>query len=124
MLLPYVRIRQVYIITGEIVGGDWLNPPAMYLSYLAAQNIYDSLGFSDNIGIHLHSIGHALTLEDVKYLVEFCNRKFYGVDDGYMDLSQLKTSIYEDERNYDKYFDPLRTQKNQLRQIINNSIVR
>lgn len=97
-----------YIITGEIVGGDWLNPPAMYLSYLAAQNIYDSLGFSDNIGIHLHSIGHALTLEDVKYLVEFCNRKFYGVDDGYMDLSQLKTSIYEDERNYDKYFDSVK----------------
>lgn len=94
-----------YIITGEIVGGDWLNPPAMYLSYLAAQNIYDSLGLSDNIGIHLHSIGHALTLEDVKYLVEFCNRKFYGVTDGYMDLSQLKTSIYEDERNYDSYFD-------------------
>lgn len=97
-----------FIITGEIVGGDWINPAAMYVSYLAAQKIYDSLGLSDNIGIHLHAIGHALTLEDVKYLVEFCNEKFYGIKDGRMDLSQLKTSIFEDERNYDSYFDTIK----------------
>jgi endo-1,4-beta-xylanase len=94
-----------FITTGEIIGGDWINPAAMYVSYLAAQNIYDSLGLSDNIGIHLHAIGHALTLEDTKYLVEFCNSKFYGITDGNKDLSQLKTSIFEDERNYDSYFD-------------------
>lgn len=98
-----------FIITGEIVGGDWINPAAMYVSYLAAQNIYDSLGIGDNIGIHLHSIGHALTLEDAKYLVEFCNDKFYGIKDGKMDLSQLKTSIFEDERNYDTYFDKIKS---------------
>jgi len=97
-----------FIITGEIVGGDWINPAAMYVSYLAAKKIYDSLGLADNIGIHLHAIGHALTLEDVKYLVEFCNLKFYGIQDGRMDLSQLKTSIYEDERNYDCFFDEIK----------------
>jgi len=101
--------NRYFIITGEIVGGDWINPAAMYVSYLAAQNIYDSLGIGDNIGIHLHSIGHALTLEDAKYLVEFCNDKFYGIKDGKMDLSQLKTSIFEDERNYDTYFDKIKS---------------
>lgn len=97
-----------FITTGEIIGGDWINPAAMYVSYLAARNIYDSLGLSDNIGIHLHAIGHALTLEDTKYLVEFCNSKFYGITDGNKDLSQLSTSIYEDERNYDSYFDTIK----------------
>lgn len=97
-----------FIITGEIVGGDWINPAAMYVSYLAAKKIYESLGLADNIGIHLHAIGHALTLEDVKYLVEFCNEKFYGLKDGRMDLGQLKTSIFEDERNYDSYFDTIK----------------
>jgi hypothetical protein len=56
----------------------------MNVTYLAVQNIYDSLGISDNIGIHLHATGHALTLEDTKYLVEFCNKNLYGVVDGKM----------------------------------------
>lgn len=97
-----------YLITGEIDGGDWINPAAMYVSYLAAQNIYDSLGISDNIGIHLHATGHALTLEDTKYLVEFCNKNLYGIVDGKMNLKDLKTSIYEEADNYDSYLDKVK----------------
>jgi endo-1,4-beta-xylanase len=94
-----------YLITGEIDGGDWINPAAMYVTYLAAQNIYDSLGINGNIGIHLHATGHALTLEDTKYLVEFCNKNLYGIVDGKMNLKDLKTSIFEEPVNYDPYLD-------------------
>lgn len=94
-----------YLITGEILGGDWTNPAAMYVTYLAAQRIYDSLGLSDNIGIRLHAIGHTFTLRDAMYLVEFANKHLYNKIDGKVDLSDLKTSIFEDHINYDKYFD-------------------
>jgi len=98
-----------YFITGEVDGGDWINNAGMYASYLAAQNVYDSLGVSDNLAIHLHSTGHALTLEDTKYLVEFCNQKLYGQVDGRKDLNHVKTSIYELPVNYDPYFDVLKS---------------
>jgi hypothetical protein len=98
-----------YFITGEVDGGDWINNAGMYASYLAAQNVYDSLGVSDNLAIHLHSTGHALTLEDTKYLVEFCNQKLYGQVDGRKDLNHVKTSIYELPVNYDPYFNVLKS---------------
>lgn len=97
-----------YLITGEIVGGDWVNTPGMYVTYLAAQRIYDVLGISDNIGIHLHAVGHALTLENTKYLVEFCEKHLYGKTHGVKDLRDLKASIYENEENYDPYFDTIK----------------
>ena len=100
--------NRYYFITGEIDGGDWINNAGMYASYLAAQNVYDSLGMSDNLAIHLHSTGHALTLEDTKYLVEFCNLKLYGQVDGKKDLNHVKTSVYELPVNYDPYFDVLK----------------
>ncbi|MBH1939498.1 Ig-like domain-containing protein [Mobilitalea sibirica] len=100
-----------FLITGELTGGDWTNPAAMYVSYLAAQNIYDSLGLGDNIGIHLHAVGHKFTLEDTRYLVEFANKKFYGLIDDRMDLSQLKTSIFEDPDTYDTFFDTVKAMK-------------
>lgn len=100
-----------YLITGEIHGGDWINPASMYVTYLAARNVYESLGISNNIGIHLHATGHALTLEDVKYLVEFCDRNFYGIIGGNKDLNDLKTSIFELPVNYDPYFDQIKSMR-------------
>ena len=100
-----------FFITGEIVGGDWTNPAAMYVSYLAAQNVYDSLGISDNLAIHLHAVGHAFTLEDTKYLVDFANFHLYNKTGGNMDLGQLKTSIFEKPENYDPYFDVIKSNK-------------
>lgn len=97
-----------YLITGEIHGGDWINPAGMYVTYLAARNIFESLGLANNIGIHLHATGHALTLEDVKYLVEFCDWHFYGIARGNKDLEQLKTSIFELPVNYDPCFDEIK----------------
>ncbi len=97
-----------FYITAEVNGSDWINSQGMYASYLAAQKVYDSLGIGDNIGIHLHSTGHAFTLEDTRYLVELCNKTFYGVVDGVKDLNDLKTSLYELPANYDPYFDVLK----------------
>lgn len=97
-----------YLITGEIHGGDWINPAGMYVTYLAAKNILERLGLGDNIGIHLHATGHALTLEDVRYLVEFCDKHFYGAIGGNRDLTQLQTSMFELPVNRDPYFDSVK----------------
>ena len=97
-----------YYITAEVDGSDWINSKGMYATYLAAQRMYDSLGLSDHIGIHLHATGHDFTLEDTKYLVEFCNKNFYNQIDGRKDLDHLKTSLYELPVNYDPYFDTLK----------------
>ena len=98
-----------FYITGEVDGGDWINAAGMYVSYLAGRNMYEYLGIEDNIAIHLHSTGHAFTLEDVKYLVEFCNKNFYGEIDGVMDLTKLQTSLYELPVNYDPYLDTVKS---------------
>ncbi|MGB4178091.1 MAG: hypothetical protein WBK53_08680 [Halanaerobiales bacterium] len=97
-----------YFITGEVVEGDWMNPAGTYLSFLAARRIYAGLSSSDNIAIHLQALGHALTLENIKYLVEFCEEKLFGISHGIKDLNDLKISIFEAPENYDSYFDTVK----------------
>lgn len=97
-----------YFITGEVVEGDWMNPAGTYLSFLAARRIYAGLSSSDNIAIHLQALGHALTLENIKYLVEFCEEKLFGISHGIKDLNDLKISIFEAPENYDPYFDTVK----------------
>lgn len=97
-----------YYMTSEVNGSDWLNAPGMYVTYLASQNIFDSLGISDNLAIHFHSTGHAFTLEDTKYLVEFADKSFYGVEDGLKDLNHIKdNTIFSLPVNRDPYFDTI-----------------
>lgn len=97
-----------YFITGEIVEGDWMNPAGTYLTYLAARRVYEALGINDNIAIHLYAVGHTLTMENIKYLVEFCEEKLFGIRHGVRNLKDLQTSIFELPENYDPYFDTVK----------------
>jgi len=46
--------ERYYLITAEVEGGDWINTPAMYVTYLAARRAYEALGIANNLGIYLH----------------------------------------------------------------------
>jgi endo-1,4-beta-xylanase len=92
-------------ITGSYLYEDWTNPPAMWLTYLAAREIYDFLDLKDNIAIHIHKEGHMVTDEDMVYLLDYCDYHFYGKESE-SNLSDLTTSLYIEPENYDSIYDP------------------
>lgn len=90
---------------------DWVNAPAMYLSFRAAETIYDWLGLGDHIYCYFHNNGHAVTEDDMKLLIDLFNDKVYGKKtsfSGYEDYTNtLKTSVFEEAANYDPLFDSI-----------------
>lgn len=95
--------RYLYI-TGSYLYEDWTNPPAMWLTYLQAREIFDFLGIEDNIAIHIHKEGHMVTDEDMVYLLDYCDYHFYGKESE-SNLEDLKSSLFMEEANYDSIFD-------------------
>lgn len=91
-------------ITGSYLYEDWTNPPGMWLTYLASKKVFDYLGLSDNIAIHIHKEGHMVTDEDVVYLLDFCDYHFYGKKVK-SNLKDLTTSYFMEPANYDPYYD-------------------
>lgn len=91
-------------ITGSYLYEDWTNPPAMWLTYLAARDIFDFLNLKDNIAIHIHKEGHMVTDEDMVYLLDFCDYHFYG-EESESDLSDLTTSLFAEPANYNPIYD-------------------
>jgi len=60
----------------------WANPYGTYLTYLAAQPIFDSLGVSQNQGIHWRDGGHNQNEEDWQALFDYCDLIFFGKTTG------------------------------------------
>ncbi len=89
---------------------DWVNAPAMWLSFRAAETIYDFLGLGDHIYCYFHNNGHAVTEDDMKYLLDLFNDKVYGKKTHIADYDYeyaMKTSVFEEEKNYDPLFDSI-----------------
>lgn len=91
-------------ITGSYLYEDWTNPPGMWVTYLAAKEVFDFLELNDHIAILLHKQGHMVTDEDMIYLLDFCDHHFYGKDVE-SDLTALTKSLYLEPANYDPFFD-------------------
>lgn len=95
--------RYLFII-GSCVSEDWVNAPAMHLCYKATRSIYEFLGIEENIAINIHKEGHAVIAEDMNYLIDYFNYHVYGKEPT-LDLSDLTTSVFEEDKNYDPIFD-------------------
>jgi len=95
--------RYLFII-GSCVSEDWVNAPAMHLCYKATKSIYEFLGIEENIAINIHKEGHAVIAEDMNYLIDYFNYHVYGKEPA-LDLTDLTTSVFEEEKNYDPIFD-------------------
>lgn len=85
--------RYLFVVAAYM-SEDWTNSPSMFLTYRKAEEVYRYLGLEDHIVIHMHREGHAVTDEDMEYLLAFCNQVFYGISPK-LDLAVLKTSVYE-----------------------------
>ncbi len=95
--------RYLFII-GSCVNEDWVNAPSMHLSYKATRSIYDFLGLKDNIAINIHREGHAVIAEDMNYMIDYFNYHVYGKELT-LNLTDLTTSVFEEDKNYDPIFD-------------------
>ena len=95
--------RYLFMIA-SCVNEDWVNAPSMWVSYLGIKHVYDFLGISDNLAINVHSKGHAVIEEDVRYMVQYFDYHVYGIEPS-MDLSKLKTSVFALPKNHDTFFD-------------------
>ena len=94
--------RYLFIIA-SCQSEDWVNAPAVWLSYLGAKHVYDYLGISDHIAINIHKEGHAVIAEDVNYMVQYFDKHVYGIEPK-TDLSILQTSVFALPRNADPLF--------------------
>lgn len=90
-------------ITGSYLYEDWTNPPAMWLTYLAAKRVFDFLDIDNHIAIRLHKEGHMVTDEDLVYLLDYCDHHFYGKE-VQSNLHDLKRSLYLEPANFDPAF--------------------
>ena len=89
---------------------DWVNAPSMYLTYRAAETIYKFLGLEDHIYCYFHNNGHAVTEDDMKYLIDLFNDKVYGNKTNIAEFdyeTALRTSVFEEAANYDPLFDTI-----------------
>ena len=95
--------RYLFII-GSCTGEDWVNAPAMWLTFRAAKASYEKLGLGDHIVANIHKSGHAVTAEDMNYMIDYFNEKVYGIKSE-TDLTCLTTSAFELPVNKDPLFD-------------------
>ncbi len=95
--------RYLFII-GSCVSEDWVNAPSMHLCYKATKSIYKFLGLEENIAINIHREGHAVIAEDMNYMIDYFNHHVYGKEPT-LDLTDLTTSVFEEDKNYDPIFD-------------------
>lgn len=95
--------RYLFII-GSCISEDWVNAPSMHLCYKATKSIYDFLGLEENIAINIHIEGHAVIAEDMNYMIDYFNHHVYGKEPT-LDLTDLTTSVFEEDKNYDPIFD-------------------
>lgn len=95
--------RYLFIIA-SCISEDWVNAPSMWLCYKATNSIYQFLGLEDHIVANIHKEGHAVIQEDMEYMIDYFNYHVYGIEPE-RDLSVLKTSVFEEEANFDTIFD-------------------
>ena len=95
--------RYLFII-GSCIYEDWVNAPAMWYSYVAAREVYKALGIEDNIAINIHQQGHAVIAEDIEYITDYFDKHVYGKEPE-LNLDDLKTSVFELDRNVDHNMD-------------------
>lgn len=88
--------RYLFVIIAAY-GEDWVNGGSMYVTYKEAEKVYDFLGLGDHIAIQVHLQGHAIRIEDMEKLLDYCEAQLYG--EAWERLrtcpEQLKTCVYD-----------------------------
>ena len=86
-------VKRYYFIIAACMGEDWVNAPAMWECYKKADKDYRHEGLQDHLVVHFHKEGHAVLEEDMKLIVSYFNKMYYGMDTG-VDMKKLKTTVF------------------------------
>ena len=86
--------NRYYFIIAACMGEDWVNAPAMWECYKKADEDYSQEGLEEHLAVHFHKEGHAVLEEDMKLIVAYFNKMYYGIDTG-VDIKALKTTVFE-----------------------------
>lgn len=92
-----------YFIIGSCINEDWVNAPAMWQCFKAAEQIYGDLGLEENIVCNFHKEGHAVIDEDMAFIIDYFNLMVYGIEPE-EDLFKITTSVFEEKANRDFLF--------------------
>lgn len=95
-MLPVLAMDpgRYYFIIAACMGEDWVNAPAMWECYKLADREYEAAGLSDHIVVNFHKEGHAVIEEDASLIIQYFDKMYYKKDNG-IDISKLKTSVFE-----------------------------
>ncbi|MCR5324489.1 MAG: hypothetical protein K6E85_14620 [Lachnospiraceae bacterium] len=85
--------KRYYFIIAACMSEDWVNAPAMWECYKKADMVYQNEGLGNHLVVHFHKEGHAVLEEDMKLIVTYFNKMYYGVDNG-VDMEELKTTVF------------------------------
>lgn len=92
------------VISGSYCDEDWVNAPAMWMNYLGSKPIFEAMGMADHLAVCLHETGHMVTVQDLKYLFDFCDYHLYGKQPTEQ-LGDLTTSLFALSQNRDEEFE-------------------
>ena len=80
-LKALVAPRALFSVEG--LDDAWANPYGTYLTWQAAQPVFDLLGAGENNCVMYREGGHAFGEEDWGYLLDFCDWRFFGKGEPY-----------------------------------------
>lgn len=89
--------RQYLFVVIAAHGEDWVNGGSMYAAYKEAEKVFDFLSLGSHIAIQVHLRGHALLMEDMVKLLDYCDVQMYGAEWNRQHTrpEQLKTCVYD-----------------------------
>lgn len=97
-------LSSLYAMEGRslmLIGGfnwdTWQNTPSLWFNFQMAKPVFDMMGVSNNIIIHLHdtSMGHAVVESDVEALGKYIQEMYYGKDVEGFEISDLQTTLFD-----------------------------
>lgn len=100
LLMSLVAPRGLLITAGE--SDYWTNPEGMFVSYVAANEVYKFLGAEDHIGVAFRPGGHSINDEDIDRLLDFADMIFRGVEPE----SDFKTTKYTADPEWTDFVIP------------------
>ncbi len=85
------------MLVGAFNWDGWQNTPGLWYNFQMAKPVFDMLGYSNNIAIHLHdtSMGHAVVDSDVVALSNFYRENYLGEDVPDFEISDLQTTLFD-----------------------------
>ncbi|MBR5799193.1 MAG: hypothetical protein IKY23_03935 [Lachnospiraceae bacterium] len=88
--------KRFYFIIAAYMGEDWVNAPSMWECYKKADEIYTQMGLREHLVVHFHKEGHAVIEEDMKLLISYFNKMYYGLGEE-PDWAMLKTTAFAEQ---------------------------